>query len=112
MKVLVCGSRTKIDYCFTVFIHLAKLYEEITEIIEGCCPNSADAYAEEYAKYNNINIRHFPSEPRNYLKRNIEMVQECDMILAFWDGYSYGTAFTIARGVMNNKKVKVVNING
>ena len=103
---LICGTRKK-GYKELVFKELNKLKSnKPTSIIEGCCPDSADEYAENWAKENNINIQHHPSTLGNFLKRNIEMVNKADLVIAFWDGYSYGTAHTIAQAVM--RKIPVI----
>lgn len=108
MKLLICGSRMRT-------LPVKRIREELDryidgpewEIVEGCCPNSPDAVAEEWAEEHNIVLHHFPADAGNYIRRNIEMVKMCDEILAF----SYGTAHTIAQGVMNGKKVRVVSVN-
>jgi len=84
------------------------------QIIEGCCKMSADEYAEEWVNENKeySEIKHFPSTSGNYLKRNIEMVRELnkyDLVLAFWNGYSYGTAHTIAWATKRGIPVKVIS---
>jgi hypothetical protein len=107
-KVLICGTRTKESYKELVFDTLKCHLHKDDIIIEGCCKNSADEYAEEYARENNIEIEHFPADSGNYLKRNIEMVNDSNIVIAFWDGWSYGTAHTIATAVMKNKTVVVV----
>ena len=112
LKLLVCGTRKK-GYDKIVEERLQYYFNDYdnVEIIEGCCKNSADEYAENYCnKLMNIKIYHYPSSSGNYLKRNIEMVKECDEVLAFWDGYSYGTAHTISQAILNNKKVKIITI--
>ncbi len=109
VKLLVCGTRCKReDYKAKVEAELS--FASFTEIVEGCCPNSADAFAEEYCKSIGIEPLHFPANSGNYLKRNIEMVSACDKVLAFWNGFSYGTAHTIATAVLQGKPVKVVKI--
>lgn len=119
MKLLVCGSRKEKvrisaeEYRDRVHKELDKYKAEqynIPEIIEGCCLDSADQYAEEWCNLRGIKCIHFPGNPGNYLKRNIEMVEACDEVYAFWDGFSYGTCFTIAQAVLNNKRVKVFKI--
>ena len=112
-KLLVCGTRKSTN----ILLYSNKVYEELElydrdklELIEGCCPSSADEYAEVYAKVKNLKITHFPSTSGNYLKRNIEMVTECDEVLAFYDHYSYGTSQTIANAVMMGKPVKIIKI--
>ena len=121
MRLLVCGTRMKKpNYKDIVWHELSeKLLEDNLQIIEGCCKESADQYTEEWATYvikelgrphKFLEIAHFPSNPGNYLKRNIEMVELCDEVLAFWDGFSYGTAHVIANAIMRNKPVKVIKL--
>jgi hypothetical protein len=120
MKVLICGtresSRTPDIYPFLVGQELDKLklssdarWKDF-EIVEGCCPNSADEYAERWAEKNNVKINHFPSISGGYLQRNIEMVKVADEVIAFFDGFSYGTSQTIATAVRLNKPVKIITI--
>jgi hypothetical protein len=99
---LVCGTRRGDykDFCITKldeFYHNRKALKQKgsdwkPRIIEGCCPDSADAYAEEWATGKGFEIMHHPSTQGNYLKRNIEMCKKATLVFAFWDGYSYGTA--------------------
>ena len=105
---LVCGTRGKGTKTL-IFKKLSNLLNnkqalykdwKPNTIIEGCCPDSADVWAEEWAKERNIPIQHHPSTSRNYLKRNAEMCQKAQLVIAFWDGYSYGTAHTIAQATM------------
>ena len=109
-KILICGTRKK-GYQAIVFAKLG-LEHSINDfkIIEGCCPDSADEYAEGYAKAKGIKIYHYPSTSGNYLKRNIEMITACDEVIAFWDGFSYGTAQTIATAIKQHKPVTIVEI--
>lgn len=119
-KWLICGTRIKGQgYKELVSKELSKLVtdNQLWErdwqpnlIIEGCCPESADQYAEEWAILHNIPIKHFPSNPGNYLARNIEMVQEATHVIAFWDGYSYGTAHTIAHAEKRHIPIKIIGL--
>ena len=106
---MICGTRKK-GYSNIVRAKLNSFKKEwgTFNIIEGCCPDSADAYAEAWAKENNISIKHFPGTDGTYLKRNIEMVKEADRIIAFWDGFSYGTCHTIAWANHLGKLVEIV----
>lgn len=45
------------------------------------------------------------------LKRNDQMVNICDCILAFWDGTSKGTKHTIDYAKKMNKPIKIVTLN-
>lgn len=120
MRFLICGTRKK-GYEEIVERKLKELFGESEEqswnsiygsgeIIEGCCPDSADEYAEKWCEKRGIKVNHFPSNPGNYLKRNIEMVEMADMVIAFWDNFSYGTAHTIAHAVKKGIDVEVISI--
>jgi len=115
---LICGTR-KGDYSKLVKEMLTKnlwnkraVYKDWKPhtIIEGCCPNSADVWAEEWAKENDVEIQHYPSTSGNYLNRNIEMCLKASLVIAFWDGYSYGTAHTIAQATMRRIPVIIYKI--
>lgn len=107
--VLVCGTRQKSFRRDVVYQGLEwMLQEEDPRIIEGCCPQSADVLAEERATKYGFEVRHYPATSGNHLRRNIEMVDAADCVVAFWDGWSYGTAHTIAQAVMKGKDVKVI----
>jgi hypothetical protein len=110
-KLLVCGTRNKIykEHVFGV-LEILTQKQKPDVIIEGCCPNSADAYAEEWANKNNVPLDHYPSTEGNYLKRNLEMIEKCDGVIAFWDGYSYGTCFVIAHAIKSGKRVVIFDI--
>src|SRR3990167_4813311 len=106
LKIMICGTRgIKLRESHKNMIH-AELAGN--ELIEGCCKNSPDEEAEQIATRDGIKIHHFPSTKGNYLKRNIEMVAMADEVLAFWDGFSYGTAHSVAQAVMQKKKVYVI----
>jgi hypothetical protein len=116
---LICGTRKKgngvlIRAVLNETLKAKKEYHENKKwkptILEGCCPNSADEYAEMWAKELGIDNEHFPATEHNYLKRNIEMVKQCTEVIAFWDGWSYGTAHTIANAVAYGIPVRVIMI--
>lgn len=94
MKVAVIGSRgLKVD-------DLGKyLPENTTEIISGGA-KGIDTCAREYALEHGIKLTEFLPDYGKYgrsapLKRNITIIQNADIVLAFWDGTSSGTKFVI-----------------
>lgn len=115
---LVCGTRGKFNENFVKeklnrVMWNERVFREGFKpdfIIEGCCPDSADVYAEKWAEELNIEIQHHPSTSGSYLKRNIEMCLKADLVIAFWDGYSYGTAHTIAQATMRKIPVIIYHI--
>ena len=116
---LICGTREKFNQEF-VSQKLDKLIWnnralckdwKPNSIIEGCCPESADMWTEKWAEKNGVEIQHHPSTAGNYLKRNIEMCKKTNLVIAFWDGYSYGTAHTIAQATMRKIPVIIYHIS-
>jgi len=123
---LVCGSRNKNfrishRYKDLVFKELDEILASHREvygvdwkpecIIEGCCPDSADVYAEEWAEQNGIKVERHPAGNGSPLKRNIEMVKSNPSeTIAFWNKFSYGTCHTIATAVLMGKSVIIIDI--
>lgn len=117
---LVCGSRNK-NYKDLVFKTLDEFLASHREfygsdwkpdcIIEGCCPDSADVWSEEWAEKNGISFERHPAKKGSHLLRNIEMVRSNPSeVISFWDGFSYGTAHTIAQAILNGVSVTLVEI--
>ena len=106
MKVAVVGSRglwveNLGDY----------LPEETEELISGGA-QGIDACARSYAKQKVLAITEiFPCYARYSraapLRRNEEIVRRADMVLAFWDGESKGTAYTIRYAQKQGKPLTV-----
>jgi nucleoside 2-deoxyribosyltransferase len=110
MKVLVCGSRSKkLDYDFIFNKLLHEIHMEDT-VIEGCCEGSPDKIAEAVAMKKWAKLDHHPASEANHLRRNIEMLNKCDRVIAFWDYWSYGTSFVISRATAMGKPIKIYPI--
>ena len=94
MKVAVIGSRG------LIVDNLEKyLPKETTEIVSGGAIG-IDRCAREYAKANGIKLTEFLPNYELYgrrapLVRNELIVNYADVVIAFWDEQSHGTAFTI-----------------
>lgn len=106
MKVAVIGSRN-----LTVEDLAKYLPKEVTEIVSGGA-RGIDTCAREYALKNNIKLTEFLPEYEKYgraapLKRNIQIIDYADEVLAFWDGRSRGTKYVIDNCKKKNKKVRV-----
>lgn len=94
MRVAVVGSRS-----LSVKDLGAFLPEGVSEILSGGA-RGVDASAKEYAEVKGIPLREFLPEYERYgraapLRRNLALLAEADLVLAFWDGRSRGTAFVI-----------------
>ena len=106
MKLAIVGSRTFNDFDLLVkWIRPFKRYATTPiEIMSGGAPG-ADSLAKKYAKSPslfNTTYTEYPAEWNKYGKsagfiRNQIIIDNCDMVLAFWDGQSRGTADTIEK---------------
>lgn len=94
MKVAIIGSRCLGDIDMSKYVS-----PDVTEIITGWA-KGVDSLAEKYADEKGIPKTVIKPNYRRYkrgapLKRNEEIVQMADQIIALWDGKSSGTKFTI-----------------
>lgn len=106
MKVAVIGSRG-----LTVKNLGRYLPKDITEIVSGGA-RGIDTCAKEYAVANNIKLTEFLPEYEKYgrsapLKRNLQIIDYADEVLAFWDGKSRGTKYVIDNCKKKNKNVRI-----
>ena len=94
MKVGVIGSRG-----LTVDNLEQYLPEDTTEIVSGGA-KGIDTCAREYALSHDIKLTEFLPEYSRYgrgapLKRNLQIIEYADVVIAFWDGKSKGTKYVI-----------------
>lgn len=106
MRVAVVGSRDlKIE-------DLGKyLPDTVTEIISGGA-RGVDACAKAYAVANQIKLMEILPKYDRYgraapLKRNLEVIDRAELVLAFWDGKSHGTEYVINCCKKRGKQIKV-----
>ena len=109
MKLAIIGSRT----CPPIDIEAYLKY--IPDTIVSGRAVGADTYAREFAKKKGMKLIEFFPDYEKYgkgapLERNKLIVDECDCVLAFWDGQSHGTKFTLNYAKEKNKPVKIVQI--
>lgn len=102
IKLAIVGGRTFNNYDI-LNKYIAQVCQEndftIIEIISGGA-RGADKLGERYAKDNNIPTRIFPAEWDKYgksagFRRNKDIIDACDVCIAFWDGESRGTKHDI-----------------
>lgn len=97
MKVIVAGSRDFVNY--DLLCSKLDIFFSNQTYIEVVCGEArgADKLGKRYAKERGYNVISFPAEWDKYGKsagyrRNQEMAENADALVAFWDGYSKGTA--------------------
>lgn len=108
MKVAVIGSRG---------VHVNDLEKylpaDVTEIISGGA-KGVDTCAREYAEKHQLKLTEFLPDYRRYgrgapLKRNLSIVENADLVLAFWDGVSRGTKHAIEQAEELNIPVSIIH---
>lgn len=97
MNIIVAGTRTFDDYTLlSAWADALQVFYGDIVIISGAAPG-ADRLAEKYARCNELPVKLFPADWDKHgkaagPKRNRQMCEIADVLLAFWDGQSRGTA--------------------
>ena len=113
MKLIIAGSRSFRDYqllCHT----LAPERHRITQVLTGGA-RGADQLGFRWALKHHIRSRCFAADWERFgkvagVRRNYQMAQAGDLLIAFWDGQSPGTRHLI--GCMQQLGKPVVVIRG
>ena len=106
MTVAVVGSRS------LQILDLGKyLPAGVTQIVSGGA-KGVDQCAREYARKMDIPLLEFLPEYPKYgraapIRRNEEIVRSADLVLAFWDGKSRGTMYTVRFARKMGVKVQI-----
>lgn len=115
MKIIIAGGRDFNNYYILEKV-LNSFKGFIDEVISGDA-RGADELGARWATYNNIHINHFPADWDYYghaagFIRNIEMADNADALIAFWDSKSKGTEHMIKTMQLKKKPYRVFNYNG
>lgn len=107
MKTAIIGSRT-----LTITNLEECIPENTAELISGGA-KGVDSCVKEFSKTHNIKFTEFLPEYSKYrryapLKRNLNIINYADYIIAFWDGKSKGTKFVIDNCKALNKPIKII----
>jgi len=111
MKVIIAGSRDFDDY--ELMKKSLKGMTFITEVVNGGA-RGADTLGGQFGIDNGMVVKLFPAQWEKYGKkaghiRNTQMAEYADMLIAFWDGMSKGTAHMIKEAKKRNLEVLVIN---
>ena len=116
MKLAVVGSRgfDNYDILSTVIDHLRNIYV-IDTIVSGGA-KGADLLSEVYAADNNIKMTVYLADWNKHGKgagyiRNFTIWDNSDFGVAFWDGFSKGTAHSFKISEKQNKELFVFDYN-
>jgi hypothetical protein len=131
MRVAIVGSRTFNDYeklrrevikcnldVFPVILTGdAKGTDSLAKLYANKCGLDLIVFKpiNQYIKYK-IYVNHKPFtiydllDNECYYTRNKQIVDNCDFLIAFWDGKSGGTKMTINYAKQQNKKIKIIKV--
>lgn len=119
MKLAIIGSRDFTDYARLCAV-LAKVKTPLTAIISGGA-RGADALGARYAREHNIPLIEYPAQWKRAdgttdrgagMRRNTDIVNAADSLLAFWDGHSRGTEDSIRKAIDRGIRKHIVYYNG
>lgn len=112
MKLAIIGSRSFNDYS-KLKSELKDYVSEVTQVISGGA-KGADQLGEKWAKEMLKPVINYLPDWKAYgkgagLVRNLQIVESCDTLIAFWDGQSKGTLYSINKAKKAGKTVKIIN---
>lgn len=115
MKLAIVGGRDfdgyeKLEDVMNFF--RVEDFQEVGVIISGGA-KGADSLGERYAENWQIPIKRFLPDWNKFgrsagFRRNQQIVDACDMVLAFWDGKSRGTKDTIDKARIAKKPTFII----
>lgn len=114
MHIGVIGSRSFDNYNILSGYIMSKLkLENISRIVSGGA-SGTDSLAEQFAVNNNIPTMIFYADWNKYgktagFKRNYDIIENSNIIFAFWDGKSRGTRHSIRLAKRYEKKLYIYN---
>jgi hypothetical protein len=112
MKIAIIGGRSFGDYELVKSV-LSDYLDKVTMVVSGGA-KGADSFGEKWANENNIQTLIFKPDWNKYGKkaghlRNTDIIDNCDMCIAFWDGKSTGTKDSIKKAKKMGKEILIVN---
>jgi len=110
MKTIIAGGRNVTD-SLILESAIKELPWQISEVVSGGA-KGVDVMGEEWAEKNGIPVKVFKADWKTYgraagPKRNEQMAEYAEALLAIWDGKSKGTANMIKNAEKNGLVVHV-----
>lgn len=112
-RVIIAGGRDFNDYQLLKTKMDSLLRNKSKVIIVSGGARGADSLGERYAKERGLEITKYPADWDRYGKsagyrRNEQMAQNADALVAFWDGQSKGTAHMIQIGQSKGLQTRTI----
>jgi len=111
MKIAIIGSRGFCDY--EKLCNIMNFYSDKASLIISGGAKGADLLGERWANENNIPTKIFLPDWNTHGKsagfiRNKDIVENADLVIAFWDEVSKGTKHSIDLAIKSNKQLLVI----
>ena len=113
----IIGTRTFNDYeVFTNNVEQLLPSDKKDVVIVSGGAIGTDSLAARYSIENNLKLIEFKPDYATYpghiapLMRNKDIVANSDFLIAFWDGKSKGTLYTIAMAAQMKKTIYVIGV--
>ena len=118
MNIAIIGSRNFTDFellSSTILSYISERKVNINAVVSGGA-KGADTLAEKFALENHLEITVFKPDWKKFGKRagflrNTNIIENADLVFAFWDGKSKGTKDSIEKAEKLNKKVILTIFN-
>lgn len=115
-KVIIAGGRDFVDYnLLREKVNNILIDKRLTHkiVIVSGCARGADTLGMRYASENIFDVDKYPADWDKYGKkagymRNVEMAENADALIAFWDGKSKGTKHMIDIATERNLPIRVI----
>ena len=115
MRTIIAGSRSILDKdsVFEIIDHCAW---DISVVISGAA-KGIDSLGEEWAELHNVPCEVYPADWTKFgrsagPRRNTQMAENADALIAIWDGESRGTNNMINTASKKGLIVKVIIVKG
>lgn len=117
MKLAIIGGRDFQDFSLAdqTFIKLTEYFLRINEPVEIVSGGAkgADLIGKKIANKYSLKYIEFLPDWDLYgksagFKRNVDIINDCDQVLAFWDGVSKGTAHSLKLAKQSKKPTTII----
>jgi hypothetical protein len=120
MRVVVAGSRENVS-ASKVAMELTALRRTlpITEVVSGAAPG-VDSFGEQWVRVSKVPVQLFPAKWKRPdgtvdkgagFKRNAQMADYAEALIAFWDGKSRGTKHMIELAASKGLLTIIFNVS-
>lgn len=115
LTVAIIGSRNITDRNF-IYSKLDKIFlNRKPDLVVSGGAKGPDTLGVMWARDNSVEVKEFIPDWAKYgrgagFKRNTQIVEAANLVIAFWDGESRGTKDSIDKAKKLNKRVEIIKL--